>query len=124
MERKNVMTTPKNMMGKCRDTSNPYAVFSGIGPFGETEVRILKAYQKPHLELENKYARWFVAVKSDDNFGEYDEGDGYVNEVVRGLVLTETSKAFKDNYDQYMEALQKRAGYIVEGKTIIPKTSI
>ena len=32
----------KNLLGKGRKTDNPYAVFKGNGPFGETEMRLLK----------------------------------------------------------------------------------
>ena len=39
----------KKLMGKTRDASEPYAVFEGLGPFGNTEVRLLKVYQKPAL---------------------------------------------------------------------------
>tara|TARA_B110000046_G_scaffold114191_1_gene121469 strand:- start:225 stop:359 length:135 start_codon:yes stop_codon:yes gene_type:complete len=42
----------KNLMGKTRDASEPYAVFEGLGPFGDMEVRFLKVYQKPAGSVE------------------------------------------------------------------------
>ena len=104
-------TKQKNMMSKSRNTEDPYAIFKGIGPFGETEVRLLKAYQKPSLESKNKYARWFVAVKSDFTYGSYDMGDSYVNEVVRGLELTYADDEFKENYWENINELKQKAGF-------------
>lgn len=34
----------KNLMGKTRDASEPYAVFEGNGPYGYTKVILLKVY--------------------------------------------------------------------------------
>ena len=41
------MTRQKNLLGKSRKTDTPYAIFKGYGPFGETEMRLLKTYQLP-----------------------------------------------------------------------------
>ena len=40
----------KNLMGKTRSVQLPYATFKGHGPFGQTEMRLLKAYQTPANE--------------------------------------------------------------------------
>ena len=45
----------KNLLGKSRKKDNPYAVFKGEGPFGETEMLLLKTYQIPSKERENQY---------------------------------------------------------------------
>jgi hypothetical protein len=104
----------KNVISKSRDKDNPYAIFKGIGPFGDTEVRVLKAYQKPALENENNYARWFIAVKSDYTYDSYDMGDSYINDCVRGLELTFASDQFKENYWHDFNDLQQRAGFFVK----------
>jgi len=101
----------KNLMGKSRDKENPYATFEGFGPFGETVVHVLKSYQKPHKELSNQYARWFVAVKTDHTFGSYDFGDSYLQDVVRGLKLTHASDEFKQNYWDTLQDLRRFAGF-------------
>ena len=100
----------KNLCGKSRSKEDPYAIFKGIGPFGDTEVRLLKTYQKPEKELTNQYARWFVAVKSDFTYGSYDIGDSYINEVVRGLTLEHATDEFKENYWQHAFDLTQVTG--------------
>jgi len=100
---------------------NPYAIFKGVGPFGETEVRVLKAYQRPGLEGKNIYARWFVAVQSDFTYGSFDIGDSYINEVVRGLELTYADDEFKENYWSDLNALQQRLGFRINQTRILKK---
>ena len=63
--------TQKNLLGKSRSIQNPYAIYKGQGPFGNTEMHLLKTYQVPANEVKNQYARWFVAVKSDMTHGSY-----------------------------------------------------
>jgi hypothetical protein len=88
----------KNLLGKSRKQDNPYAVFKGEGPFGETEMLLLKTYQMPTKERENVYARWFVAVKTPMTYGSYDMGDSYIREATLGLTLTYASPEFKEQY--------------------------
>ena len=88
----------KNLLGKSRKQDNPYAVFKGDGPFGETEMLLLKTYQIPTKERENVYARWFVAVKTPMTYGSYDMGDSYIREATMGLTLTYASPEFKEQY--------------------------
>ena len=88
----------KNLMGKTRNIQNPYAIFKGMGVFGHTEVRLLKAYQTPDKESSNVHARWMVAVKTDATHGGYDMGDSYVNEAVRGLELVDFSDEYGKQY--------------------------
>lgn len=101
----------KNLCGKSRDKADPYATFEGFGPFGETTVHVLKTYQKPHKELSNGYARWFVAVKTDHTFGSYDLGDSYLQDVVRGLTLTYAHDLFKENYWDTLQDLKRFTGF-------------
>ena len=92
------MTRAKNLLGKSRPTDKPYAIFKGYGPFGETEMRLLKTYQLPAKEKGNQYARWFVAVKTDMTYGSYDMGDSYIREATMGLTLTYASDEYKKQY--------------------------
>ena len=92
------MTRAKNLLGKSRKTDTPYAIFKGYGPFGNTEMRLLKTYQLPAKEKENQYARWFVAVKTDMTYGSYDMGDSYIKESTMGLTLTYASDEYKKQY--------------------------
>jgi len=88
----------KNLLGKSRPMQNPYAIYKGNGPFGPTEMRLLKTYQLPKNESTNEYARWFVAVKTDATFGSYDMGDSYIPEATYGLKLEHASAEFKEQY--------------------------
>jgi hypothetical protein len=88
----------RTKFGKSRPIENPYAVYKGYGPFGETEVRVLKTYQSAEKEKTNQYARWFVAVKSDFTYDSFDMGDSYVVEAIRGLRLVECEPQWKEEY--------------------------
>ena len=90
--------TSKNLLGKSRNTQDPYAIYEGYGPFGKTEMRLLKTYQLPINEAKNAYARWFVAVKSEATHGSYDMGDSYIKEATMGLELSHASDEFKKQY--------------------------
>ena len=92
------MTRAKNLLGKSRKTDTPYAIFKGYGPFGETEVRLLKTYQLPAKEKENPYARWFVAVKTDMTYGSYDMGDSYIREATMGLTRVYADPLYLEQY--------------------------
>ena len=88
----------KNLMGKTRGIQIPYATFRGYGPFGDTEMHVLKAYQTPDNEAKNKYARWLVAVKSPMTHGSYDMSDSYIREATMGLTLVDYSDAYAEQY--------------------------
>ena len=89
----------KNLMGKTRKIDNAYATFKGMGVFGETEVRLLKTYQTPAKESENVHARWLVAIKTDMTYGQFEYGDSYTNEAVRGLTLVDYSEEYAEQYN-------------------------
>mgnify|MGYP003388450001 FL=1 len=103
----------KNLLGKSRTKENPYAIFSGIGPFGDTTVKLLKTYQKPAKELTNVYALWQVSVSSDFTFGSSDIGDSYLKDCIRGLALTYASNEFKENYFLDILKLQEYSGLVL-----------
>jgi hypothetical protein len=111
----------KNLMGKERNLDDPYAIFEGWGPFGETTVHLLKVYQKPSNELSNPYAKWSVAVLSDMTDGEYHYGDEYPNNVCGNLTLTYKSAEFSKQYANHMDALKAKAGF--ETSTTGPERS-
>ncbi len=89
----------KNLFGKSRSIDKPYAVYRGNGPFGNTEVRVLKTYQTVDKERSNPYARWMVAVKSDFTYGSFDMGDSYIKEAIMGLTLVEATTEWKEVYN-------------------------
>ena len=68
----------KNKCGKTREVDNPYEVWRA----GDWEWRVLKKYQTPEKEKENKYARWLCAVKSPMTYGSWEYGDTYVSDIV------------------------------------------
>jgi len=88
----------KNLLGRSRTKENPYAIWQGFGAFGDTEVRLLKTYQKPSNESKNPYARWFVAVRSDHTYGSFDMGDSYISEVTQGMTLKQADPLFTEQY--------------------------
>ena len=88
----------KNLLGKSRNKEKPYAIFKGYGPFGETEMRLLKTYQVPANEGKNQYARWFVAVKSEMTYGSYDMGDSYIREATMGLTRVYADPLYLEQY--------------------------
>jgi hypothetical protein len=71
-------TKVKNPWGKTRPKANPYAIYRNTEGW---EWRVLKAYQNPAKELNNRFARWHCFVTTPMcPAGEY--GDVYVNEIV------------------------------------------
>jgi hypothetical protein len=89
----------KNLMGKSRNIQNPYAIYEGQGPFGNTEMRLIKTYQVPANEAKNQYAKWMIAVKSDMTYGSYDMGDSYIRDAIYGLKLTYATEEYRQQYD-------------------------
>ena len=94
------MAKVKNLLGKSRNVQTPYAIFRGNGPFGETEVRLLKTYQKPANEAKNRCAKWLCATKTAFTHGSYDMGDSYIDAATYGLTLTYASDEYKAQYSQ------------------------
>ena len=71
-------TKEKNLCGKTRSVNDPYEIWQA----GQWTWNVLKKYQKPSLEANNQYARWFCSVVTPmcPN-GEL--GDVYVNDITR-----------------------------------------
>ena len=67
------MPREKNPCGKTRKVENPYEIWAA----GNWEWRVLKKYKSPTNEAKDRYARWFVAVKSPMTYGSYEYGDEY-----------------------------------------------
>ena len=88
----------KNLLGRSRTKENPYAIWQGFGAFGDTEVRLLKTYQKHDREQKNPYAKWFVAVRSDHTYGSFDRGDSYIREVLQNMTLKQADPLFTEQY--------------------------
>ena len=88
----------KNLLGKRRNVEKPYAIWKGQGPFGNTELCLLKTYQTPSNENKNKFAKWMVAVKTDMTHGSYDIGDNYCFTCLHGLKLSYADPLFKEQY--------------------------
>jgi hypothetical protein len=96
--------TTKNLLGKTRPQDKPYAIFKGYGFLGDTEMRLLKTYQRPDKEKTNRHARWFVAVKTDMTYGSFDLGDSYIEEATYGLTLTWADPLYKEQYQSELGA--------------------
>ena len=88
----------KNPFGKSRSTEQPYAIYAGYGPFGNTECRVLKTYQTVDNETANRYSRWFVAVSSDHTWGGFDMGDSYIKDATYGLRLVAAEPEWLQEY--------------------------
>jgi len=86
----------KNIFGKTAKVDAPYAIFKA--PQMNFEWRVLKTYQRPDKEMENQYARWFVAARSDMTYGSWEYGDTYVRDIVEYGTLVE---AVPQWYEQY-----------------------
>jgi len=75
----------KNPCGKTVSVDEPYEIYkdeielelAGSG----FEWRVLKKYQTPAKEAENRFARWFCAVRSPMTFGSWEMGDCYARDV-------------------------------------------
>jgi len=66
-----------NPFGKSRKIDNPYAIYV----VADFEFRVLKTYKLPKSEAKDRFARWFVAAKSDNTFGSFEMGDTYRTEI-------------------------------------------
>ena len=87
------MRTP---FGKSRKVDNPYAVYTQNST--GFEWRVLKTYQHPDRELENDYARWFVACKSPYTSGSWEYGDSYCQDILDYGTLQESTDEWRELY--------------------------
>lgn len=79
----------KNLLAKSRKPEDPYMIFT----HADWEWRVLKAYKSRASETKDQYARWFLATKSPNTYGEFELGDGYVKDVVSTAECTFLSDA-------------------------------
>lgn len=112
---KRIDNMAKNLLGKSRNVQKPYAIYKGQGPFGNTEMRVLKTYQIPTNEDKNRYARWFVAVKSDMTHGSYDMGDSYIREATMGLTRVYADPLFLEQYSIVEDEDDKILSELING---------
>ena len=91
--------TNRTKFGKTRPVDKPYAVYKGYGPFGYTEMRVLKTYQGVVKEKGNPYARWMVAVKTDATGDRFDIGDSYIKDAIWGLMCVEAEPEWLREYE-------------------------
>ena len=93
-----------NLWAKARKIDDPYAIVDD----GDFEYRILKAYQSREKEKGNRYARWFVAVKSPFTHGSFDMGDTYLADVPRTRELMNILNA-REEAEKQRDAENKAA---------------
>ena len=84
----------KNPFGKTVAKDQPYAVYQR----GDWEWLVLKTYQLPKNEAKNSDALWFVAAKSDLNYGEFEMGDEYAANILRFGKLVQCTPEWKEHY--------------------------
>ena len=83
-----------NPFGKSRPVDKPYAIYRA----GDMAWHVLKTYQMPERERENKFARWFVAAKSPMTWGSFEMGDTYKREVTGYGRLVAADPAWREAY--------------------------
>ena len=91
-----------NPFAKSRKTDEPYAIYQGPGGW---EWRVLKTYKMAANEAKDQYARWLVAAKSPNTYGEFEMGDTYASEILRYGRLTAATP-------EWLEAQGKRSAII------------
>jgi hypothetical protein len=85
-----------NPFAKGRKADAPYAIYQAPG----WEWRVLKTYKQPANETKDRYARWFVAAKSDMTYGEFELGDTYAADVVTYGRLVAGTQEWLDTHGQ------------------------
>ncbi len=83
-----------NPFGKSRPVDKPYAIYRA----GDMVWHVLKTYQMPERERENRFARWFVAAKSPMTWGAFEMGDTYAREVTGYGRLVAADAAWREAY--------------------------
>jgi hypothetical protein len=90
-----------NPFAKSRKIDEPYAVYTGFGPFGETETRVLRTYKTPDKEVKDVFATWLLAVKSEDISDKFEVGHTFVREAIFKMKLVRCcglwAKAYPDH---------------------------
>lgn len=86
--------TTKNPFSKSRKADEPYAIYKGHG----FTWKILKTYQRPDMEKDNEYARWFVAASSPMTYGSDELGDTYISDIREYGTLVYATDEWRQHY--------------------------
>jgi len=87
---------PKTSFGKTRSQDKPYAVYANDQGW---VWKILKTYKHSSAEVNDPYARWFVAATSPMMYGgEYEMGDTYAREITQFGQLVDAEPQWRDEY--------------------------
>lgn len=62
--------------------------------------RVLKVYASAKSDKANPQARWHLAVKSPNTFGDYERGDTYIHEVLQYGRLESATDEFKAYFEE------------------------
>jgi len=73
----------KNLFGKSRPVSAPYAIYKA----GGWTWHICKTYKAAENEASDVYARWFVWAKSPHTYGSFEGGDTYAKDIIKNATL-------------------------------------
>ena len=84
----------RTSFGKTRDVEEPYAIYTNSR--AGFEWRILKTYQHPEKEIENLYAKWYVAAKSPNTFDRWEYGDTYKEEILKYAVFVDGTEQWRE----------------------------
>ena len=88
---------PRTSFGKTRAQEKPYAIYTNSQGW---EWRVLKTYKHSSAELNDPYARWFVAATSPMmQGGGYETGDTYAQEIKKNGQLVLADAGWMDEYD-------------------------
>ena len=87
---------PRTSFGKTRSQDKPYAVYANDQGW---VWKILKTYKHSSAEVNDPYARWFVAATSPMMYGgEYEMGDTYAREITQFGQLVDADPEGRDEY--------------------------
>jgi len=87
---------PRTSFGKTRSQDKPYAVYANSQGW---VWKILKTYKHSSAEVNDPYARWFVAATSPMMYGgEYEMGDTYAREITQFGQLVDADPEWRDEY--------------------------
>jgi len=88
---------PKTSFGKTRSQDKPYAIYANDQGW---VWKILKTYKHSSAEVNDPYARWFVAATSPMMYGgEYEMGDTYAREITQFGQLVDAYPEWRDEYN-------------------------
>ena len=87
---------PRTPFGKTRKADQPYATYASRDGW---VWKVLKTYKHPEAEVNDPYARWFVAATSPHmHEGSYEMGDTYAGEIKQFGQLIDADPEWRDLY--------------------------